>query len=240
MTLSPRRLAAVAALAFGALLSTATPAHAGDDNVAIAVNTKDGFDIFRLAFSVRHVTGDVVDSGNAAVAYASCTDCQTIALAIQVVLISGTDSSVVAPENLAIAVNYDCSLCDTLASAYQFILTAEANLHFTAEGNRRLAALRQALRDLGRSGLTGPEIQAKLDALMDELAAILRTELVPAGNGGSPASPSAVPSSAPATPGDTEPTATAPAGTSVPEPTASESVSPSAEPTAEPSATGTP
>jgi len=216
MTFSPRRLVAVAALSLGALVATATPANAGDDNVAIAVNTKDGFDIFKLAFSVRHVTGDVVDSGNAAVAYASCTDCQTIALAIQVVLISGYDASVVAPENLAIAINESCSLCDTLASAYQFVLTAEGNLHFTADGNRRLAALRQALRDLGKSGLTGPEIQAKLDTLMDELASILRTELVPAGNNGSPTSPTAVPSSAPATPGESEQTATPPPTTSAP------------------------
>lgn len=247
MTLSPRRLVATALLACGALVATAAPASAGDDTVAVAVNTKDGFDIFKLAFQVRHVTGDVVDSGNAAVAYASCTDCQTVAIAIQVVLVSGYDSSTVAPENLAIAINQDCSLCQTLASAYQFVLTAEANLHFTADGNRRLAALRQALRDLGRGDLTIVEIQAKLDALMDELAAILRTELVPAGPPVTP-TPTAVPSSAPATPGDTtEATPTASASESPPPaepPTTTAPPPPSEEPpppaTAEPSASETP
>jgi putative peptide zinc metalloprotease protein len=245
MTLAPRRLAATALLACGALVATAAPATAGDDTVAIAVNTKDGFDIFKLAFQVRHVTGDTIDSGNAAVAYASCTDCQTVAIAIQVVLISGYDSSTVSPENLAIAINESCSLCDTLASAYQFVLTAEGNLHFTADGNRRLAALRQALRDLGRGDLPVEQIQAKLDTLMDELAAILSTELVPSGPVATKPTPTAVPSSAPATPGDdTEPSATAPASES---PTAEPTTAPpppsesaSSVPASEPAASETP
>ena len=36
-----------------------------------------------------HVTDGVVDQQNLAVAYASCTDCQTVALAFQVVLVVG-------------------------------------------------------------------------------------------------------------------------------------------------------
>lgn len=232
-----RRLAVVAA-ALLAMLVPAVPASAQGDTTAIAINTKDGFDVFRLAFQVRRATQDVVDTGNGAVAYASCTDCQTVAIAIQVVLVSGYDSSVVAPENLAIAINESCVLCDTLASAYQFVLTAEGNLHFTAEGNRRLAEIRQALLDLKKADLTGAEIQAKLDLIMEDLADILTNELVPAGEsgtGGTPppsASPSAVPTSeAPASEAPVSETPTA-------EPSASES--PTAEPSAEPSATPSP
>lgn len=219
-----RRLAAAAALA----LALPTAAHAQGDTTAVAINTKDGFEVFRLAFQIRHATQDVVDTSNAAVAYASCTDCQTIALAIQVVLISGYDSSVVAPENLAIAINENCNLCDTLASAYQFVLTAEGNLRFTAEGNQALAAIRRALLDLRDSGLTGAEIQAKLDALMDELAQVLENELVVAG-------PPATGSPAPTT-SQTAPPTTSPTTTSSPEP----SESPTAEPSPTPTATVTP
>ena len=205
------------------LLLPASPAAAQGDTTAVAINTKDGFEVFRLAFQIRRATQDVVDTGNAAVAYASCTDCQTIALAIQVVLISGYDSSVVAPENLAIAINQDCSLCDTLASAYQFVITAEGNLRFTAEGRQALAEIRKALHDLKDGDLTGAEIQAKLDALMEQLADVLANELVvagpPAPETASP-SPSAVPPSS--------------------EPPVSPSVSPTAEPTSSPSPTESP
>jgi putative peptide zinc metalloprotease protein len=233
-----RRVAAAVLLALGGVAVPAAPAAAQGDTTAVAINTKDGFDLFRLAFQIRRATGDVVDTGNAAVAYASCTDCQTIALAIQVVLISGYDSSTVSPENLAIAINESCTLCDTLASAYQFVLTAEGNLHFTAEGNQRLAEIRRALLALRDSGLTAAEIQAKVDALMEELADILSTELVSAGEsgtGGTP-SPSAPPSGVPSA----EPTAVPTSAPSEPPATATpvESASPTASES--PSATASP
>jgi putative peptide zinc metalloprotease protein len=216
------------AAAFLCAVPLAAPAYAGD-TTAVAINTKDGFDVFKLAFQIRRATGDVVDNGNAAVAYASCTSCQTVAIAIQVVLISG-DASTVAPENLALAYNEDCSLCQTLASAYQFVLTAEGNVHFTAEGNQRLADIRKALLDLKKSDLTIDEIQTKLDALMDELADVLTNDLVPAGqsgSGGSSPSPSVSP-----TPSSSE----APSESVSP----SESASPSASETASPSESVTP
>jgi len=231
-----RRLAVVATAVL-MLLMPAVPASAQGDTTAIAINTKDGFDVFRLAFQIRRATQDVVDTGNGAVAYASCTDCQTVAIAIQVVLISGYDSSVVAPENLAIAINENCVLCDTLASAYQFVLTAEGNLRFTAEGSRRLAEIRQALLDLRKEDLTGEQIQARLDTIMEELADILSTELVEAGPPATTpsATPTAVPSSVAPT---SEPSESAAPVSETPPP--SESATPSPEPTAEPSETVAP
>lgn len=223
-----RRLAAGLALS---LLLPLSPAAAQGDTTSVAINTKDGFEVFRLAFQVRRATQDVVDTGNAAVAYASCTDCQTIALAIQVVLISGYDSSQVSPENLAIAINESCNLCDTLASAYQFVLTAEGNLRFTAAGNQALAEIRRALLDLRDSGLTGAEIQAKVDALMERLAQVLSTELVPAGQSGTGPSPTAVPSSETPSPSEPPPPTTMPPSE---EPSAAPSETPSPEPTVTP------
>ncbi|HEU0131224.1 MAG TPA: hypothetical protein VFQ85_09575 [Mycobacteriales bacterium] len=234
-----RRPLAVLAAALALVAVPAAPAFAQGDTGAVAINTKDGFDLFRLAFQVRRATGDVVDNTNAAVAYASCTDCQTVALSIQVVLISGYDSSTVAPENLAIAINESCTLCETLASAYQFVLTAEGNLRFTAEGSQELARIRLALRELARGDLSVEEIQAKLDALMDDLARVLATQLVPAGEsgtGGASPAPTAVPSSS-------EPTGapTSAAATEEPSATPTETATPTAtETTAEPTATASP
>ncbi len=237
-----RRLAAVVALGLVGALAPAAPAAAqGGDTAAVAINTKDGFDLFRLAFQVRRATTDTVDTSNGAVAYASCTDCQTIALAIQVVLVSGYDSSTVSPENIAIAINESCVLCDTLASAYQFVLTAEGALRFTAEGNQRLAEIRRALLELRNSGLTGPEIQAKVDALMDDLAQVLSTELVPAGEGGTQpqGSPTAAPPSSPAA--EEPPASSAPPVSESPSPTAEPTyTTQTEEPTATPSETVAP
>jgi putative peptide zinc metalloprotease protein len=197
---------------------------AGGDTAAVAINTKDGFDVFRLAFAVKRSMGDVVDTTNAAVAFASCTDCQTVAVSIQVVLMMN-DPSVVTPTNLAIAINQECTLCETLASAYQVILTTDGPVHLTPEGSRELAAIRQELLEIRHAGLSIEHIVARLDELMDRFLRVLSDEIVEAGR---PASP---------TPSVTSPGAT---GTASPSTTPSPQESPTASPAMSPSPTESP
>ncbi len=170
---------------FAALLLTvgvAAPAAAkGNDsptNDAVAVNTKDGSSVFKLAFSVRSIESSVVAPENAAVAYASCTNCQTIAIAVQVVFVIGSPD-VFTPENVAIAINENCSFCDTLATAYQFVVQSSVPVRLTHDGKRQLHDIFKALQDLDGSGLTALEIQAKVDELMQQLAQVLATEVEP-------------------------------------------------------------
>jgi putative peptide zinc metalloprotease protein len=167
-------------LVFALAGASAAPGHA-QDNAALAINTKDGTDIFKLAFKIVRVNQDIVDQSNAAVAFNSCEECQSIAVAFQIVLIF-SDPDVVIPENLALALNYECDACVAFASAYQWALTTGGPVHFTAEGNMRLAELRKRLRELLRSDLTPGQLQAELDQIKAEIADILATELVPAGN----------------------------------------------------------
>ena len=178
-----KRLLVLLATAVAAA-SLASPALA-QDTASVAVNTKDGSSIFRLAFAIKRAGGDVVDNVNAAVAFSSCTDCQTVAISIQVVLITG-DAETVTPQNLAIAINENCTLCDTLASAYQFVLTTDGQVHFTADANREIAEIRRELQQLRHSDLSGPEIQQRLTGLMQRLAVVLRNELTAAGHSGQP------------------------------------------------------
>jgi putative peptide zinc metalloprotease protein len=176
-----RRIAALAAaVSLAAALIGVTPAasQAQGDTSAVAINTKDGSSIFRLAFSIRRVTGEVVDQTNAAAAVASCEECRTIAVSIQIVLVMG-DPTVISPTNLALALNIECTLCETLASAYQFVFGTGEMLRFTSEGLRQLHDIREQIRDLLASDLPIAEIQARLDALMEQLAAVLATQLVP-------------------------------------------------------------
>ena len=170
-------LAAAVALCSVAAVSPA-PADAGD-NAAVAVNVRDGSSTFRLAFKITRVNRDEVDSSNAAVAVASCTDCETVAVAIQAVLIF-SDASDVRPTNLAFAFNLECDRCYTLATAYQFVATTGI-VHFTPEGNQRIAAIRQQLQELRHSDLSIDEIQVRVDVLAAELLNIMRTELVTPG-----------------------------------------------------------
>jgi putative peptide zinc metalloprotease protein len=215
------------ALAAALLISFALPAAASaQDNAAVAINTKDGSSIFRLAFDVRRTMHDVVDSSNAAVAFSSCESCRTVAVAIQVVLVM-SDPTVVSPENVALAINLECVACATLASAYQYVTTVGGPVHFDAEGSKEIAEIRKALRDLAKQpDLPLEVVQAEVDALVERLYAVLDTHLVPAGRGPTPA-PTPPPSPTPGTPPETPA-----AGATV---TPAPSPAPSPEPSAEPS-----
>jgi putative peptide zinc metalloprotease protein len=150
--------------------------NAGGDTAAIAINTRDDSSVFKLAFQIKRTMQSVVDNTNAAVAISSCEACTTVAISVQVVLVMN-DAQVVSPTNLAIAYNIGCSFCETVASAFQYVLGTGGPVHFTPEGNQRLARIRQALRDLGKQDLTPEELQARLDQLMTELQDVLATEL---------------------------------------------------------------
>jgi putative peptide zinc metalloprotease protein len=172
----------VSALLSSAPIVAPAVAHAAGDSTAIAINTKDGSSIFRLAFGVRRVMSDVVDQSNAAVAYASCEECQTVAVSVQLVLVM-SDPDVVTPTNIAIAINEGCASCETLASAYQYVLTTDGPVHFDAEGNQELSAIKRDLRDLvtRSEDLEIEAIQTEVDALVARMFVVVDDHLISAG-----------------------------------------------------------
>jgi len=156
-----------------------------DDNAAIAVNAADGSSVFRLAFSVRRVAGgQAIDQTNTAIAYASCQDCQTVALAFQVILVQGSAGDIV-PENTAIAYNDQCTSCLTYASATQLVLGTGGLSKLTAEGKERLRALEDSLLSLEERSaeLTPSELLAEVARAKAELLAIYTEELEAIGEG---------------------------------------------------------
>jgi len=168
-------LAAVCALG----IATGAPTAAyGGDNAAISVNTKDGTTVFKVAFAIRHVMGDVVDDTNGAVAYASCTDCAAVAIAFEIVLVEG-DPSTVTPTNVAIAFNENCDTCVAVAEAYQYVLGTGGLVHFDSEGNRILSEIRRQLHSLRKEDLTLDQLQAALDSMSAQIADVLANHLVP-------------------------------------------------------------
>jgi putative peptide zinc metalloprotease protein len=173
-----RRLTTIlAALALALGLAVGAPASAQADNSAIAVNTKDGSSVFKFAFAIRHVMSDVVDETNSAVSYASCTDCSTTAIAIEIVLVDGSPSTFT-PTNQAIAINYQCNLCNTFAAAYQFVIQGTGPMHFTHDALTTMARIRKQIRELQDQNLDPFELQAALNPLIAQLKDVLATGLV--------------------------------------------------------------
>jgi putative peptide zinc metalloprotease protein len=177
------RFPALISLLLAALLVLAPPARADEpgpeDNNAIAVNTEDGASVFRLAFSVKMVANGVIDEDNHAWALASCTDCETVALAFQVVLV-WNDPNIVVPHNQAVAYNDQCDYCFTYASATQIVLGFDGPVRFTDDGRRRLNELYRTLSSLeDQIGEMSPsEVIAAVNAAKAELVSILSEELV--------------------------------------------------------------
>jgi putative peptide zinc metalloprotease protein len=198
----------LAALAWTPSIALGAPPGIGDaQNRAVAVNTEDGASVFRLAFSVQWVSDGVVDQTNEAYALASCLDCRTVALAFQVVLVSG-DASTVVPENRAVAYNEQCVACLTYASAFQLVLSVDGPSRLTGEGMSRLVRLWVRLRTLERriDDIPPADLLAEVAAAKAELLTIFTEELVPIGpprvddRQERPTAPPTVPTSAPTVP----------------------------------------
>jgi putative peptide zinc metalloprotease protein len=204
--------------------SSSTSGGNGDDNVAVAVG-RDGKSVWAIRLKVVTTSADVVDAGNAAVAAASCSDCQTVAIAIEGVLVTG-DAEVVEPVNVALALNEGCDSCQTLAEAYQTVIGTGGKVRITGAGRQTIADLRRQLEQLRNSGLSLEQIAAQVDRIAAAFTQVLRTQVVPIGRPAAAAAPSASssatstataePTSAPTA----EPTGSATAGTD-PSPTPS-------------------
>jgi putative peptide zinc metalloprotease protein len=139
------------------------------DNRSMAVNLVDGSSLTDLAASLLLVMGgDPVTQENAAHAYASCSDCRTVAIAFQVILILGyTDQ--ITPINGAVAANYNCDACDTLAFAYQIIATLTRAPDDQLQ--QQLAAMMERLQELEANldSMTDEEIYLELEDIQNDL-----------------------------------------------------------------------
>jgi len=152
------------------------PAPPGEgDTQALAVNTTDGTSLYDVAFALVWADGDTVTNTNEAYALASCTDCQAVAVAFQVVVIVG-DAHVAVPQNIAAAVNYSCVRCVTQALATQLVVTLSGPL--SAQSTAQLQALWAQIAQFGQSIRDVPldQLQSRLDAYEEQILAILRKD----------------------------------------------------------------
>jgi len=217
---------------------------------ALAVNTTDRSVKYVIAYTVVTVhDGAPVDHTNEAYAFASCEACTTVAVSFQVVLIVGS-TDLIAPINVAGALNVNCPYCITAAIANQIVVTLES-----APSERLLAELTAELRELDDVDELGtPE---EIAAAVEEVEQDIQDELAESGllpdsqdDNGTGTSTSPAPAPAPtgesATPAETgtstteEPTTTEGSSTATEEqPTTTETTTTPSETSTTPSETGT-
>jgi putative peptide zinc metalloprotease protein len=169
--------AVIAALVGTVLLWATPPAHAADggkDNTAIAVNKKDATSEVRASFQITDLKGDVIDPTNTAFAFASCSNCNTYAAAIQVALVHSAPHTFT-PLNQAWAFNYQCTNCVTIADAYQFVTSVPEGSTFSKDAERDLKDLRKQVGDLKHSGLSPFELHDAVTAIVGEVRDVLAT-----------------------------------------------------------------
>jgi putative peptide zinc metalloprotease protein len=144
-------------------------------NQAMTVNTTDGSTLYDVAFALVWADGNTVANTNEAYALASCTGCQTVAVAFQVVLILG-NAHVVVPKNVAAAVNYSCVQCVTQALATQLVVTLSGPL--SAQSTADLAALWTEISAFGASVRDVPlsELQERLTDFERQILAVVQKD----------------------------------------------------------------
>lgn len=157
----------------------ATPGN-GTDNVAVASNSTDGRTVIAISLKIVQTDAATVDPTNAAVAVASCTDCQTVAIALEGVLVAGAPTTF-DPTNIALAINENCTNCQTLASAYQYVVQNDTKVRITGAGRQEIAAVRKDLESLRNSGLDILAIQQRVNAAAGRLYTVLQNDVVPVG-----------------------------------------------------------
>lgn len=161
-------------------------------NIVSVLNRSDGRMRMRSRVRLVHINGERAEPVNAAFAYASCTDCQTFAVALEVALISPS-ASVIAPQNRARAVNYECTRCVTVARALQYAYVVEDPQQVPENVRRLLHEMERELREIGQTrGITPGEANARVSAVIaqfQELNVNLRDELAQSDETTSPGAP---------------------------------------------------
>lgn len=116
------------------------------------------------------IPGPMVAPANVAESYSSCTSCQTLAVALQVDLIT-PDSQRATPQNIAVAVNYNCTDCDTIAVALQYVLTVDDPTQVPDEANQVMAEMRQELKQMhGDQSLTLADAEARVIDVVNQFS----------------------------------------------------------------------
>lgn len=154
--------------------------HLGGSNIALVRNHSDNRMRLRSRIRLVQIHGDRAEPLNGAFAYASCTDCQTFAVALEIALVS-PNASVIAPQNRARALNDTCTRCVTVARAMQYVFVVDDPEQVPDNVDRLMRDMERELRALEHDRDVGAEeANSRVNAVISqfqELASSLQDQL---------------------------------------------------------------
>lgn len=118
---------------------------------------------------LNQIPGDVAEPVNLAYATSSCTDCQTIAVALQINLI-GKTATRIAPQNVAVALNVECTRCVTVARAIQYTYQVDDPKEEPEDVKDLIREMDRTLNELaaGDKQLTLAEAETRINAVIGQ------------------------------------------------------------------------
>ncbi|MEU9244021.1 hypothetical protein [Streptomyces shenzhenensis] len=123
------------------------------------------------------------NQANAVSAGCSADDhCRSVALSFQIVTIAGERTHLNAV-NLSDAANKECTGCQTLAGAYQFVVSTPTALRFDQATQDKLADIHRRLDELTRSTLPADRLRSQADGLAAEVTTVLHDAVANAPKG---------------------------------------------------------
>ncbi|MDF3301605.1 hypothetical protein [Streptomyces tropicalis] len=141
----------------------------------------------RDSFTVRQFgtvnAASVRNQANAVSAGCSADDaCRSVALSFQIVTIAGERTHLNAV-NLSDAANKKCTGCQTLAGAYQFVVSTPRPFLLDDDARHRLADIHRRLDALTRSSLPAADLKTRVDGLAAEVSGVLHDAVARAPKG---------------------------------------------------------
>ncbi|HET9171137.1 MAG TPA: hypothetical protein VFN97_16990 [Actinospica sp.] len=167
------------AVTLGDGFSSDTGGTAVANNYTFALSNAGDQTSFKDSFTV-HQYGSVNAAylRNQAIAESvSCSPdapCRSVSLSFQIATMAGTDIHLDAV-NLSDAQNVHCAGCQTVAGAYQFVVSTPGAFTLNATARAQLDRIHHELNALSNSKLSADQVQSAADALAMQVASILKT-----------------------------------------------------------------
>jgi putative peptide zinc metalloprotease protein len=145
----------------------------GKRNEVKAHNRSDNRARVRTNLDFNRIRGDTVSPVNIAHAESTCSDCQAIAVAVQINVYE-RGASMIVPRNVAVAVNEDCLRCSSFARAIQYVIPVDNVDDVPREVEELVRAINAEARYFEKlddlTTVDPAEAQARLDSIMARFA----------------------------------------------------------------------
>jgi hypothetical protein len=150
-------------------------------NQVKAFNSTDQHTVFNVKFNAQVSLSSVLTATNHAEAQTSnCSDCNAIAIGLQVVTTTALGFTDLHAHDVAVATDTGCvSKCNAVADAYQIVVATDTPQAISFSGlltipqQIALAHVRSEFNNLPKSGLTLAQIQSKCEDLANQVVSIM-------------------------------------------------------------------